>query len=235
MGLKILAENDVQLVISDHRMPNMSGIEFFATVNEKYPDVIRIILTGYTHVDSIAESINKGHVYKFLLKPWNDQNLKLEITQALEHYDLIQANKRLHETVLERNEALKGINENLEALVKDRTRELEIKNHALELSQAILEDLPLPIIGVSSEGTIVLINREVQSLSNQKDSIVIGKGLLDCFPGGVKEMLDRALETNSSQGIRQCCFSGATYDIDCIPLLGRFKGKGAILTLKPAK
>jgi PAS domain-containing protein len=181
------------------------------------------------------ESINKGHVYKFLLKPWNDQNLKLEITQALEHYDLIQANKRLHETVLERNEALKGINENLEALVKDRTRELEIKNHALELSQAILEDLPLPIIGVSSEGTIVLINREVQSLSNRKDSIVIGKGLLDCFSGGVKEMLDSALETNSSQGIRQCRFSEATYDIDCIPLLGRFKGKGAILTLKPAK
>ena len=131
MGLKILAENDVQLVISDHRMPNMSGIEFFATVNEKYPDVIRIILTGYTHVDAITESINEGPVYKFLLKPWNDQNLKLEITQALEHYDLKQANKRLHETVLERNEALKGINENLELIIENQ--ELPIKSGRLSL------------------------------------------------------------------------------------------------------
>ena len=94
-GLKVLEENDVHMVISDQRMPKMSGTEFLAALKTKYPDVLRIILSGYTEVDSITESINKGHIYKFLSKPWNDHNLKLEIKQALEQYDLIQANKKL--------------------------------------------------------------------------------------------------------------------------------------------
>ncbi|TRZ51426.1 response regulator, partial [bacterium] len=84
-GLKVLEENDVQLVISDQRMPEMSGTDFFATVREQFPEAIRIILSGYTDVDAITESINKGHIYKLLLKPWNDQRLKLEVKQALEY------------------------------------------------------------------------------------------------------------------------------------------------------
>ena len=140
-GLEILKEHDVHLVVTDQRMPGMSGTEFLAKVKENYPEVIRIVLSGYTEVDSITESINKGHIYKFMLKPWNDQNLKLEIKQALEQYDLMQVNKTLHEKVMEKNEELKKINENLEMLVKERTRDFEIQNQALELSRAILEDL----------------------------------------------------------------------------------------------
>ncbi|MBW2569021.1 MAG: response regulator [Deltaproteobacteria bacterium] len=134
-GLKILKENDVHLVLSDQRMPQMSGTEFLAEVKEKYPDVIRIILTGYTEIDSITESINKGNIYKFFLKPWNDQNLKLEITKALEQYDLIQSNKRLHEKVLKQNEELKRINENLERLIQEKTEELEIQKMKGESSK----------------------------------------------------------------------------------------------------
>ena len=92
-GLEILAENKVHVVVSDHRMPEMNGTEFLKQVRETYPNILRIILTGYTDVDTITEAINEGHIYKFFLKPWNDQNLKLEIRQALEQYDLIQANK----------------------------------------------------------------------------------------------------------------------------------------------
>lgn len=94
-GLKILAENDVHLVITDLRMPKMTGIEFLSRLRVDYPDVIRIILTGYTDVDTLIESINKGHIYKFFLKPWDDQDLKMEIRKALEQYDLMAANKHL--------------------------------------------------------------------------------------------------------------------------------------------
>ncbi len=66
-GLKIMASRDIHLVISDHRMPEMSGISFLSKVRETYPDTIRILLTGYTEIDSIKASINEGHVYKFLL------------------------------------------------------------------------------------------------------------------------------------------------------------------------
>ncbi len=102
-GLKILAENEVHLVITDLRMPEMNGIEFLTRLKVDYPDLIRIILTGYTDVDTLIESINKGHVYKFFLKPWNDDDLKIEIRKALERYDLIAANKRLCEKAIKQN------------------------------------------------------------------------------------------------------------------------------------
>ena len=230
-ALKILEENDVHLVLSDQRMPQMSGTEFLAEVKEKYPDVIRIILTGYTEVDSITESINKGNIYKFFLKPWNDQHLKLEIGKALEQYELIQANKMLHKKVLEQNEELKRINENLEGLIQDRTEKLEIQNNALELSRAILEDLPVPIIGVSVEGMIVLINRQAQSLSKSGKSIEIGKKLSDYFSNDMEKKMDETMRSDTSQSLKGCRLAGTSYHIDLIPLSGKFRGKGVVLSL----
>lgn len=231
-GLKLLEENDVHLVISDQRMPEMSGTEFLSIVKERYPHAIRIVLTGYTEVDAITESINKGHVYKFFLKPWNDQSLKLEIKQALDQYDLIQDNKLLDQKVLQQNEELKRINENLEALVQERTKELEIQNQVLELSQAILEDFPLPIIGVSAEGGVVLINQEAQALSFNGKSVEIGKELVDYFSTDAQEKMAGVLATNTTQTLKSYQLSGNAYDIYFAPLSGKFRGQGVVLTLR---
>jgi len=232
-GLKVLEENDVHMVISDQRMPEMNGTEFLAVLKTKYPDVLRIILSGYTDVDSITESINKGHIYKFLLKPWNDQNLKLEIKQALEQYDLIQANKKLDKKVIEQNNELKEINENLEKLVQERTKTLEIQNQALELSRAILEDLPFPVIGISAEGMIALTNKETMALSFNGGSIKVGRNLSDYFSKEVEEKVTEVLTSDASSLIEGYRLSETTYDIDLIPLSGRFRGKGLILTFIP--
>lgn len=214
----------------------MSGTEFFAIVRERYPDVIRIILTGYTNVNSITESINKGHVYKFLLKPWNDQNLKLDIKRGLEQYDLVQDNKILHEKVLKQNEELKAMNENLEAMVRERTKKLEIQNQALELSREILEVLPVPIIGVSAEGSIVLTNKVVNDLPFLGTGIDIGRELTDYFPGDVKEKVTAALTTNLPQTLKECKLSEEiTCDLDLTPLSWKFRGKGVIMTIKQVK
>ncbi len=231
-ALKILEENDVQLVLSDQRMPQMSGIEFLSQVKEKYPDVIRIILTGYTEIDSITESINKGNIYKFFLKPWDDQNLKLEIIRALEQYDLIWTNKILHEKVLEQNEALKTTNRNLSESIQKRTQELETKNHALKLSRAILKCLPVPVIGVSVRGMIVSINQKAQSLSESGKSIEIGKKLSDCFSNDMREKIDEAMMCRTPITLKGCRLSGTNYDIDLIPLSGKFSGKGVVLSLR---
>jgi CheY-like chemotaxis protein len=211
-------------------MPGMSGTEFLAGVKEQYPEAIRIILTGYTEVDSITESINKGHMYKFLLKPWNDQNLKLEVKQALEQYDLVQANKHLHEQVFQQNEELMRINENLEELVQKRTKDLEIHNRALEFSRAVLQDLPLPIVGVSVDGTMVLMNHAAQNLSRQ--GIEMGGELVDCFSGDVQEKVSVALATNVAQILNDYKLPGKAYDIDFTPLSEPFRGKGVIMILK---
>jgi len=234
-GLDLLSGNEVHLVLSDQRMPGMNGTEFLAKVKENYPDTIRIVLTGYTEVDSITGSINKGHIYKFILKPWNNQNLKLEIKQGLDQYDLVKSNKSLHKRVLQQNEELKNINNDLEKIVKERTMDLEIQNQALELSHAILEDLPIPIIGISNEMIIVLINSKVQELSVKDGHIAVGKKISECLSREVEEKIANVFKSNTSDTYKKCRLGEEVYNVDFMPLSGRFRGKGIILALNSSK
>lgn len=101
-ALRLLGQHDVALIITDQRMPGMSGIELLQLTVALRPHMVRIILTGYTDVSSLVEAINCGHVYKFMTKPWDNTALRLTVERALEHYEtnrarheLEQANKRL--------------------------------------------------------------------------------------------------------------------------------------------
>ena len=85
-GLELLAVNPVQVIISDQRMPGMSGTEFLNTVKELYPDTVRIILSGYTDLQVVTESVNRGAVFKFLTKPWNDDLLREQVRDAFRRY-----------------------------------------------------------------------------------------------------------------------------------------------------
>lgn len=94
-ALELLKKQEFSLVISDQRMPKMTGVELFEQVKELYPDVIRIILTGYSEVKAIIDSINMGQVYYYITKPWNVDGLKVIIDNALETYRLKKDNKEL--------------------------------------------------------------------------------------------------------------------------------------------
>jgi response regulator RpfG family c-di-GMP phosphodiesterase len=232
-GLQILAENEVHVVVSDQRMPEMSGTEFLREVKAAYPDIIRIILTGYTDVDSISEAINEGHLYKFFLKPWNDQNLKLEIRQALEQYDLMQDNKCLHDQVFQKNEALKKVNENLEQIILERTQSLEFQNRALQISHAILDDIPLPILGISSEMMVVMANKAARQNMGHERQIEVGDSVIDCFDETVEAGLMRCLGNLEKERISARCRNGHALAMDLIPLTGRYRGQGIIMTVGP--
>jgi PAS domain-containing protein len=207
-------------------------VEFLARINEEYPDIIRIVLTGYTEVDSIMESINKGHIFKFILKPWNDQNLRLEIRQGLEQHDLIQANKSLSERIMQQNETLKDINETLELRVRERTKELEIQNCALETARAILEELPVPVIGVSDEGIIVFLNRRALGLGGREATPEIGKEFSDCFRDGLAQKVGAVLTTGNPEMRTSHSLNGVPYLVDIVPLSGRLRARGVILVFK---
>lgn len=90
----ILALNKVQVILSDQRMPGCSGTEFFSQVKDMYPDTIRIVLSGYTDLRSVTEAINKGAIYKFMTKPWQDDELRSEIKQAFLQYKLQTSHKK---------------------------------------------------------------------------------------------------------------------------------------------
>jgi diguanylate cyclase (GGDEF)-like protein/PAS domain S-box-containing protein len=85
-GFELLAEHNVQVILCDQRMPVMSGTEFLSKVKEMYPDTIRIILSGYTEVGTVLESINRGAIYRFYTKPWDDNELRDNVRLAFRHY-----------------------------------------------------------------------------------------------------------------------------------------------------
>ena len=94
-GLALLAEHDIDVVISDEMMQGMSGSEFLATVRREYPATIRMILTGQASLAAAIRAINEGEVYRFFTKPCNDQDLRITIRQALQQRDLAQQSRQL--------------------------------------------------------------------------------------------------------------------------------------------
>ncbi|MDH4284276.1 MAG: response regulator [Gallionellaceae bacterium] len=123
-GLEIMGQAAVDLVISDMRMPGMGGAQFLEKVKEKWPDAIRILLTGYSEISSTIEAINKGQIYRYISKPWEDNDIVLTVKYALHQKQLEREKLRLEELTRKQNEELKDLNANLEEKVKVRTEEL---------------------------------------------------------------------------------------------------------------
>ena len=128
-------EHEFAVVVSDQRMPDMEGTELLERIGRIQPDCVRIILTGYADITAAIDAINKGAVWRFLTKPWDDEQLRSTIKAAVQQFNLIEENRRLHVVAESQNERLRVLNEGLELRVEERTREVT------ELSQRIDETL----------------------------------------------------------------------------------------------
>ncbi len=102
----ILEQNDIQVVLSDQRMPEITGIEFFEAMVTRYPEAMRILITGYTDLAAVIDAINRGQVYRYLTKPWNEDAIRDSIEKSYEVYRLRKENKELTEKLLEMNQKL---------------------------------------------------------------------------------------------------------------------------------
>jgi response regulator RpfG family c-di-GMP phosphodiesterase len=105
-GKQVLEKENIHVILSDQRMPKMTGIEFFQSILETHPDPIRILITGYTDINAVIDAINVGQVYKYLSKPWNEEEIKNCVYKAYEVLDLRQKNKELTEKLQEVNKKL---------------------------------------------------------------------------------------------------------------------------------
>lgn len=130
-GLEILEHESVDLVISDMRMPQMDGVVFLEHVRQRKPDILRLLLTGYADIGSIMGAINRGEIYRYIAKPWDDNDIVLTVKDAMERSALVKEKKRLEALVFAQNEELKDINASLEVKVEQRTAELKQSNVAL--------------------------------------------------------------------------------------------------------
>jgi response regulator RpfG family c-di-GMP phosphodiesterase len=172
-GLALLETETVDLVISDMRMPEMDGAQFLAQVRVRWPATVRLLLTGYSDVTSTIAAINRGEIYRYITKPWDDHDIVLIVRQALERKALEQEKKRLEALTCRQNEELKTLNASLEAKVEARTAELRVANDSLQSANEKLKSNFVTSIKVFSTliemrgGSLAGHSRRVADLSRR--------------------------------------------------------------------
>jgi two-component system, probable response regulator PhcQ len=137
-GLELLSRSKVKVIVSDERMPGMGGAEFLSRVKDLYPQVVRIMLTGHASLESTMKAVNRGEIYRFFIKPWDDTDLILSIRSAVEKYDLEEENRRLLQTVKRQSHELKMLEERfpgISAIKRDKAGRFilpDISNEEIE-------------------------------------------------------------------------------------------------------
>ena len=131
-ALEVLNRRSFAVIVSDQRMPEMSGSEFLGRARAIQPDAVRVVLTGYADVQAAVSAINEGGASRYIAKPWNDADLVLVVRDAVATYGLRQENARLTELTKKQNEELKKWNTELEVLVQGQTIDIQNKNTELE-------------------------------------------------------------------------------------------------------
>ena len=149
-GIKLLESEQVDLVISDMRMPEMDGARFLEMVRSRWPDTLRILLTGHADITSTIKAINEGQIFRYISKPWDDQDVCMIVRHALQHKQLERDKRRLEALTKRQNEELLELNASLEARVEERTSELRLAHDALAAANEKLKTSFLTSIKVFS-------------------------------------------------------------------------------------
>ena len=186
-GLALLQENPIGVIISDQRMPEMTGVQFLGKVKSLYPDTVRIMLSGYTDLNSVTNAINEGDIFKFLTKPWEDDLLRKNISEAFRLFELRLENQQLKQEMQRSNEDLRMANEALGINLKQQGQTVDIQHRSLQISQEILEHLPVGVIGVSSDGMIAIANHKAVELLTGENGGLVGCLANEVLPKSVQE------------------------------------------------
>lgn len=145
-ALEILQLNPIDLIISNMRMPQMDGAEFLSLVAENWPETVRILLTGYADLASTVAAVNKGHIYCYCSKPWEDNELRILVNNALAQKRLRDERQQLFAIIDKQNSELKDLNANLEHKVERRSEQLKLSLQKLMEAHSILKKQYIEII-----------------------------------------------------------------------------------------
>lgn len=159
-ALGLLRKDEVSLVLSDQRMPSMTGVELLQKVRELYPDTVRILLTGHIEVETAVAAINKGEVYRYLLKPWEKEELLMTVKQGIEKYDLVRL------------------------IREQRDRLVEINRHLSRekaMVSTIINAMGEGLIVTDRDGKITFVNRVIEKLVMKGEDDIFGKSIDDLF------------------------------------------------------
>ena len=144
-------EEDVGVIVSDQRMPGTTGVQFLEQARAIRPDAIRVLLTGYADVEAVIGAINRGGAYRYITKPWREDELVQTVKEGVRIYTLSRENRRLSGIIKAQNEELKNWNEQLQFFVQEQTLDIQRKNEALEkLNEGLKKNFKSTISAFSS-------------------------------------------------------------------------------------
>ncbi|MDC8832373.1 response regulator [Alteromonas gilva] len=150
-ALEVMAQKPVHVIISDMKMPGMTGAELLAEVANTSADTYRVLLTGFADIDSTIKAVNHGRIHRYLQKPWDNQELINTIEEGLERVKLKDENARLQKLTQRQNNKLKEINSNLEKTIQKRTRQIRAALQRIELRNNALEQVLFNVISINPD------------------------------------------------------------------------------------
>ena len=171
-GLALLQENVVDVIVSDQRMPGLTGVEFLGIARKLHPETIRIVLTGYTELQSIFGAVNEGAVYKFLTKPWDEGLLREHIRAAFVHKELAEDNRRLIQEVQCINRELAATNRQLGLSLAETRQQVELNMHMLEITREVLQGVDIPVLAIDDQLMIAFANDAAATLLQRRGALL---------------------------------------------------------------
>lgn len=163
---EILANNEIAVLISDQRMPEMSGVDFLSLCRENFPDVTRILLTGFLEESVVEDSVNRAKIFRFITKPWIEAELELDIVKAIEYHEEKTHQRRMIKEVAEKNRHLETLTTDLENLVAERTEHIEASKNQVEVNLSNVRKLVLFIKELATlrglDELMVLLRKEIK-------------------------------------------------------------------------
>jgi len=182
----LLAAHRVGVVISDQRMPRTTGTEFLRAVKGLYPDTVRMVLSGYTDLQSITDAINEGAIFRFLTKPWEDDQLRGVIREAFSQQEMSAEIVRLNRENEEAAGRLGVLNRQLEQLVAEKATRIDRDETFLGVVLEVVHRVPMPLVAVDEEGMVVLAN--AAALHRWPEALP-GADLAACLPPAAAALL----------------------------------------------
>ncbi|MFT5532696.1 MAG: PAS domain S-box-containing protein/diguanylate cyclase (GGDEF)-like protein [Burkholderiaceae bacterium] len=189
-GLAILAEHPVDVILSDQRMPGMTGVEFLSIAKTRFPHTIRLVLSGYTELQSVTDAVNEGAIYKFLTKPWDDIKLRGHIQEAFHRKELADDNRRLERQVYTVNLGLAAANRQQQELLGLRQEQIARDASSLHIVREAMQHVPMPVMAIDDNDMIAFVN-DAAAQSLRQRGILLGGDVRYLLPEIARYLLPK--------------------------------------------
>ncbi|CAN7394348.1 EAL domain-containing protein [Massilia sp. LjRoot122] len=228
-GLAILEREAVDVIVSDQRMPGMTGVEFLRVVKQSHPDTVRMVLSGFTELQSVTDAVNEGAIYKFLTKPWDDTQLRAHIEEAFRNKEMVDENRRLGLELRTANHELAAANRQLEDVLEQQREQIRRDSISLDIVREALQRVPLPILALDEDRQVAYANVAARRLFGDSGTL-LGSSAAEVMPGLLLDLegLDGGASLSTEMG-------GRTYEVVAHNMGRGTRSRGTLLSFSPIR